>query len=51
MIEEYDILQGHTCEECGDDEDVTMDEDGNLICTSCLFEKACEERFGGNDGY
>ena len=33
------------CHVCGDTENVVYDEDGNEICTDCLFEKECEEIF------
>lgn len=45
MIEEYDITNGE-CYLCRTVEDVVMDEDGDFICTDCLFEKTCEEMFG-----
>lgn len=45
MIQEYDIFLGATCESCKSDEDVVMSEDGEMICTDCLFEKTCEEMF------
>ncbi len=46
-IEEYTVFSGeHTddrCCECGTQEDLTFDMDGNCICTDCLFEKRTEE--------
>ena len=41
MIKEYTIVPGKCCE-CGTKEDVVIDEDGDFICTDCLFELQCE---------
>jgi hypothetical protein len=43
MIEEYSILDIGECHICHTHEDITVDEDGDEICTDCLFEKKCEE--------
>lgn len=39
------ILNDAECSKCRTHEDVVMDEDGDLICTDCLFERSCEEMF------
>lgn len=44
-IKEYTVFEGLTCEECGTTEDVIFDEDGNEICTDCLFERESMEEF------
>ena len=42
-IEEYTVFSGRDdyekCRSCGTQEDLTMDEDGDYICTDCLFEE------------
>lgn len=49
MIESYSVFQGdeftHCCK-CRTENDLTMNEDGETICTDCLFEQTCEEMFG-----
>lgn len=45
---DYMFVDGQ-CYKCRTDEDVVMDEDGDLICTDCLFEKTCEDMFGYAD--
>lgn len=45
MRQDYFILNDAVCSTCRTDEDVVMDEDGDTICTDCLFEKSCEEMF------
>ena len=45
MIREYTILPGSEdakCCECGTREDIVIDDDGDFICTDCLFELQCE---------
>lgn len=49
MIYDYDIEHGATCTVCRTEDDVVMDEDGDMICTDCLFERTCEEMFGDAD--
>lgn len=49
MINEYLILNDAECSKCRTHEDVVMDEDGDLICTDCLFERSCEEMFSDED--
>lgn len=49
MIYEYDIEHDATCSVCRTEEDVVMDEDGDMICTDCLFERTCEQMFGESD--
>lgn len=44
MRMDYMIVDGQ-CYKCRTDEDVVMDEDGDFICTDCLFEKTCDEMF------
>ena len=46
-IREYEIIRdsGGECCECGAKEYLVIDEDGDLVCTDCLFEKKC-----GKDG-
>lgn len=46
MISEYLILDDAECGKCRTRDDVVMNEDGDLICTDCLFEQSCEEMFG-----
>ena len=48
-IKEYDVINdGETrCSLCGCCEDIVFDEDGEAICTECLFERETEEMFGG----
>jgi len=45
VISEYLILDDAECGKCQTHDDVVMDEDGDLICTDCLFERSCEEMF------
>ena len=48
---DYDVIPGQ-CHVCRTEEDVVMDEDGDMICTDCLFEKTCEDMFktfGGSE--
>lgn len=42
-IKEFDIMPGLKCSVCGTEEDVTIDENGEEICTDCLFEQECED--------
>jgi hypothetical protein len=42
MIKEYPIIKGLRCSVCGTKDDTTYDEDGNEICTDCLFERETE---------
>lgn len=44
MQMDYMFVDGQ-CYKCRTDEDVVMDEDGDLICSDCLFEKTCEDMF------
>lgn len=49
MIEEYySILNDPNleCIDCKTNEDLIIDEDGDTICTDCLFERRCEEKWG-----
>lgn len=49
MIETYSVFQGDeevTCYKCHTEEDLIMNENGDIICTDCLFEQTCEEMFG-----
>lgn len=46
---EYEVYHGEICGVCRTDNDVVMDEDGELICTDCLFERTCDEMFGVAD--
>lgn len=45
-IKEYDILANldefYRCSKCGTTENVALDDDGDEICTDCLFERECE---------
>lgn len=45
MVEDYYFVENVECSSCGTNEDVVFDEDGDLICTDCLFEKTTEEMF------
>lgn len=45
----HGVLGGKCCE-CGTDEDVIIDEDGDFICTDCLFELQCEGEWPEDDG-
>lgn len=42
-IKEYTVDNSgeNECVECGSTEDIVYDEDGDPICTDCLFEKEC----------
>jgi hypothetical protein len=42
-IETYDILPEGVCSVCGCTEDIVIDEDGEMICIDCLFERRCAE--------
>ena len=44
MIKEYTIDNSgeFECIECKTKEDIVMDEDGDYICTDCLFERECD---------
>lgn len=42
ITKEYAYVEGEDCYMCGADEDIVLDEDGDTICTDCLFEKECE---------
>ena len=44
MRMDYMLMDGQ-CHICRTHDDVTMDEDGDFICTDCLFEKTCEDMF------
>lgn len=44
-IKEYTIITNGKCHICGDTEDVVIDEEGDEICTTCLFERDCEEQW------
>lgn len=37
------------CEKCSD-EAIGYNDDGELLCEDCFFEKACEEMFGDWEG-
>ena len=52
-IKEYtvDDSGNFKCVECGTDEDIVFEEDGNPICTDCLFEKQCDEMGYGPNSY
>lgn len=42
-IKEYPYVEGEDCYMCGVSEDIVLDEDGDTICTDCLFQKECEK--------
>lgn len=43
MIKEYGLIDNGKCYKCGSTEDVTVNEDGDEICTDCLFEEESEK--------
>ena len=43
MKQEYSILDIGECHKCHTHEDVTVNEDGDEICTDCLFEEVSEK--------
>jgi hypothetical protein len=48
-IEEYSIINDPEaeCHVCGDNENLVYDEDGDVICTDCLFKQKTEETLKG----
>ena len=50
-IKEYTVDKSgqFECQECGTNEDIVFDEDGEPICTDCLFEKETLSMLGHSD--
>lgn len=44
-IKEYDIIEDerNQCPVCGEKANIVIDEEGEYICTDCLFERECED--------
>ena len=44
-IKEYDYVNDPNakCSQCGTHEDIVIDENGDFICTDCLFESHCKQ--------
>ena len=47
MIKEYQVQPNdlHTCFVCKGTEDIVLDDDGDTICTDCLFERESEREY------
>ena len=45
MIKEFWSSEHGKCEKCKDYGPVFYNDDGELLCQDCLFEKECEEDF------
>lgn len=47
---EYDIVDDEKCSECGCIDDIVMNDDGDYVCTDCLFESTTNDILGYDNG-
>lgn len=48
-IKEYTIIPNGKCCFCGDTESVVIDEEGDEVCTDCIFERECDTMYNDSE--